>query len=246
MSETPTIALVCIAKNEDRYIEEWVDYYLKLGFDKIFIYENNWRCQVEHPQVTKIEFDSTRGDRQISAYNTFAKTYHSEYDYAAFFDVDEFLVLKKHKNIKEFLADYPTAPAIGINWAMFGDNGLTGVTDGNYSVINRFTKRAEFWAQIKCIVKLEPYTLVHPHHPLSSHWVSPDEPEVPRNGADNPNGTYNIAQLNHYWCKTWEEWKSIKQAKGRVCDGPIGDHMFQQHNKNEVEDLFALNVFQNK
>ena len=38
------IALVCIAKNEDDYIEEWVNYHLKLGFSKIFIYENNWRC----------------------------------------------------------------------------------------------------------------------------------------------------------------------------------------------------------
>lgn len=31
-------ALVCIAKNEDHYIDEWLKYYLKLGFADIFIF----------------------------------------------------------------------------------------------------------------------------------------------------------------------------------------------------------------
>lgn len=30
--------ICCIAKNEDRYIHEWIAYHLKLGFDKIYIY----------------------------------------------------------------------------------------------------------------------------------------------------------------------------------------------------------------
>lgn len=31
-------ALVCIAKNEDNYIDEWIEYHLMLGFDRIFVY----------------------------------------------------------------------------------------------------------------------------------------------------------------------------------------------------------------
>lgn len=31
-------AIVCIAKNEDHYIDEWIKYHLKLGFAKIFVY----------------------------------------------------------------------------------------------------------------------------------------------------------------------------------------------------------------
>jgi hypothetical protein len=31
-------ALVSIAKNEDNYLKEWVDYNLYLGFNDIFIY----------------------------------------------------------------------------------------------------------------------------------------------------------------------------------------------------------------
>jgi len=36
------IALVTMAKDEDFYLQEWIDYHLKLGFDDIFIYQNNW------------------------------------------------------------------------------------------------------------------------------------------------------------------------------------------------------------
>ena len=49
-------ALVCIAKNE-RYATEWVAYYRKIGFDKIFMYQNNWRYAMEWDHFEKIPFD---------------------------------------------------------------------------------------------------------------------------------------------------------------------------------------------
>ena len=48
------IALVCIAKNEDNYIHEWINYHLKLEFDSIFIYENDWESNVINDKVFKI------------------------------------------------------------------------------------------------------------------------------------------------------------------------------------------------
>ena len=32
------VALIAIAKNEDNYIEEWIQYYIKLGVDEIYVY----------------------------------------------------------------------------------------------------------------------------------------------------------------------------------------------------------------
>ena len=77
------IALTCIAKDEDFYIQEWIDYNLKLGFDQIFIYENNWTCNVNHPNVTKIPFPGP--SKQLQAYNHFLNTYGNQFDYVAFF-----------------------------------------------------------------------------------------------------------------------------------------------------------------
>jgi len=33
-------ALVCIARDEDNYIDEWINYNLKIVFDKIFVFAN--------------------------------------------------------------------------------------------------------------------------------------------------------------------------------------------------------------
>lgn len=52
-------ALVCIAKDEDDYIREWADYHLKIGFDDIYILQNNWRCKhaFESPNVHLETYD---------------------------------------------------------------------------------------------------------------------------------------------------------------------------------------------
>ena len=34
-------SIVCIAKNEESFINEWIYYHIKLGFSKIIIYDNS-------------------------------------------------------------------------------------------------------------------------------------------------------------------------------------------------------------
>ena len=36
-----TTALCAIARHEEDYLAEWIDYHLALGFDHIFIYDND-------------------------------------------------------------------------------------------------------------------------------------------------------------------------------------------------------------
>lgn len=35
------IAICTIVKNENHYIRNWVSYHLRLGFDTIYLYDNN-------------------------------------------------------------------------------------------------------------------------------------------------------------------------------------------------------------
>lgn len=236
------VALVCIAKDEDNYIQEWVEYHIKLGFDDVFVYQNNYRCNYIHPNLLKIDFDRSDSNRQVGAYNDFIQKNSGVYDYAAFFDIDEFLVLKKHNNIKDFLRDYLDYPAVGINWVLFGDNNQKTVNNGEYSCIKRFTKRQKnVNPLIKSIVKLNHGVLMSTHNPLSE-WVCPNK--VVRGGNMNLEGDDSIAQLNHYFVKTFEEFQ-IKMSKGRVCNGQLPNHFFDCHNFNEIEDLFAFNFFYN-
>ena len=42
-------ALVAVAKDEDHYIDEWVEYHQKIGFDDVYIYGDEW----ELPEPTR-------------------------------------------------------------------------------------------------------------------------------------------------------------------------------------------------
>lgn len=238
------VALTCIAKNEDNYIQEWIDYNFKLGFDDIFIYQNDWRCSVEHDRVHKINFDGH--SIQKRAYNSFIQNYYTQYDWVAFLDCDEFLVLKKHKNVKDFIQDYANFDCIGINWVLFGDNGLS--FDGNYSVLSRFTKRQSSPnPHIKSILKMNRDAVFSAHNP-------DNRPVVDTNykifyGPFNENGPIDVAQVNHYFGKTRQEW-DVKRNRGDACwvgpDHPQyyrNDSDFERHNFNEVEDTLALEFY---
>jgi hypothetical protein len=229
------IALVCVAKNEDNYIQEWLLYHKKLGFNQIFIYQNDWRTSLQFDFITKIEFDGNQ--KQLESYNHFLKNYGPNYDWAAFFDVDEFLVLKKHPNVTEFVNTYSNYNGIGINWVLFGDNNQPNPIK-EYSLINRFTKRKEQPSNhIKSIVKIKKCPKMFVHHP--------DCKIVDTNfnqfyGVFN-NPLDNVAQLNHYFCKTKIEFLE-KIKRGRADSEDIRKlNEFDVNNFNEVDDLTAYN-----
>lgn len=239
------VVLVCIAKNEDNYIKEWVDYHLKLGFHKIFIYENNWRCTIDFDSnlVVKIPFDGEK--KQLTAYQNFINHHRTFYDWAAFFDVDEFLVLKKHNSIVDIIIEFKNENCLAVNWVFFGDNNLTEVEDNNYSVLSRFTKRQiGVDKHIKSIINLKNnFTFASPHHPKDIQWTDPSGNR--NNSPMNEIGNDEVFQLNHYFTKTLNEFKQ-KSARGSADLGygkPI--EFFDHHNINEVDDFTALNFFKN-
>lgn len=238
------IVLVCIAKDEDNYIAEWLDYNFKLGFNKIFIYANDWNYKNNDSRVSVINFNGRR--KQAAAYNDFKRNRSKGYDWVAFFDVDEFLVLHKHCCIHNFLQSYNSCKAIGINWAVFGNNGHTKIIDNNYNVIDRFTKRStEDYGEnthIKSIVKL-PDVGYQGVHCLYNTWHNLKGQA--RQGHWNKPVDWSIAQLNHYYTKSEEELR-IKCDRGRADS--LRKKKFERIMKNlskmnQIEDLKAKEFY---
>ena len=267
MKNRKKIALVTMAKDEDMYLQEWIDYHLKLGFDDIFIYQNNWRFNVQVPddRVHFLEWDIDtpnalsdepwRTNRIAMCYNNFGKTYYNEFEWAAFIDVDGYLVLKQTNDVKDFIAKFDDVPQrqVVINLAQFGDNGHTEFHSDNASLLERFTKRwgkpyTHTYYQVAPICKLHKDFDRHGVHMIhGEEWI--DVNGVVGIGSSTildctRNVSYDIAQLNHYYTKTKPEW-DMKCSKSR----PEGDHYrtpigaFEIHNHSDVEDLHALNFF---
>ena len=253
------VALVCIAKNEDHYIDQWIEYHFKLGFSKVFIYQNNWRYSgkyIGNSSVELIEFDGA--NKQLDAYNNFIQNNYNNFDWAGFMDVDEFVVLKKWSNISDFLADYNDYNSVGLNWSVFSSNGLE--FNGQYSLVKRFTRcKKNLISQIKTFINLQrAKNSIHFNSPHSirefnntiavnkSHFIN-----GPLNAADQ--NDREIAYINHYIPKTKQEWNQ-KMARGWPCPVPVIANYqqlwFKKWNQpqfSQLEDLTAYKfLFEDK
>jgi hypothetical protein len=147
-------AVCCIAKNEDDYLAEWVDYNARLGFDEIHVLQHgDWRYRgPAHPALRLGEFPQDMHQRD--ALNGWLDAHRHDFDWAAFFDVDEYLVLKNGDcNVKDFLARYDRHGGVAVNWKRFGDAGLED--DGDRRIVARFTRcEAGLSHEVKTIAHL--------------------------------------------------------------------------------------------
>ena len=249
------VALICIAKKEGLYLQEWIDYHLKLGFDDIHIFQNEWRWDnyIEHEQVLLHEYDGKTyhsseplhvRNVQARCYTDFCRNYHEEYEWVAVFDVDEYLVLKQTNDVKEFIARYDAYDNVVIDWVGFGDSNIKTFDENNTSVVNRFTmRRARPENQFKSFCKLSP-NVNHEIHMKQGAWVTTEL--IDGIGPYNLRPSTSIAQLNHYFTKSYPEFLQ-KVERGNACgsgeNGKRAISDFTENNHNEVKDTLAKDFF---
>ena len=80
-------AIVLLIKNENRYLKEWLDWHLNLGFDKVYIYDNGTTESVKDvisgysedilSKIIVIDWKGTFNNVQEDAYNHFLEHYKS-------------------------------------------------------------------------------------------------------------------------------------------------------------------------
>lgn len=226
-------AVVAIARLEGRYLAEWIDHYLGLGFDKVIICDNNHDEDGEdiglmfkdNPNVIAEDYRNKVG-YQMRCYTEMYLKYGKEYDALMYVDIDEYLVLHKHKNISEFLESFPTDwQQILINWSCYNDNNL--VHYDPRPLMERFTEPIPYGKciqysnisedmHVKCIVRggLPHVTFYsNPHvatNPLLTYHASGYRcSTAPWQPID-----WDVAQINHYVCKTIEEYCTNKLRRG--------------------------------
>lgn len=226
-----SVAICCIALNEDLYIDEWLEYHFGLGFNHVYVYDNSdgGTLILKRKNVTVIHMPGPV--KQVPAYNNFMENFAEFHDWCAFIDVDEFFVLHKHSSIKEYLEELSTVEAIGVNWLMFGSGGQERYEPR--PVMERFvTPSHDHGANqhIKCIVKTRNLPIngwgvpVNPPEFQNCHFPqdTPIAVHVPggrirvvHNTPFNEKWDHSIIQLNHYFCKSREEF-ALKTQRGRA------------------------------
>ena len=248
-------ALVALAKDEDRYIDEWIQYNVKLGFDDIFIFQNDWKYSGTL-NYNNVHFIDCPGEKiQNKCYNDFLSTTGKEYDFSAFLDIDEFLVLKKHKTVNEWLETCQDCDVIYINWRLFGDNGLS-FNEKDTSVLKRFIKCGRVLSRLgKNFIRSNKIDIsfYNPHIACIKNSALKLPIYHDSNGQVLLGHPWNSdcdddqsVEIFHYRNKTYQECYERKFGKrevfwgdGQWVDINRFDTEFQNHNKNDIENTLA-------
>ncbi len=123
-----TLAICTIAKNEARYIREWIEYHLLIGVEKIYVYDNGSEDDLAgacapYPEVTLIDWP-TREDQQQRAYRDYLERFSGDVDWTAFIDADEFICHRSSESLTGFLAAHkPDHAGFELPWVIFDCNG---------------------------------------------------------------------------------------------------------------------------
>jgi hypothetical protein len=222
------ICICTIAKNEEEYLDEWIQHHLKIGFDKIHFYDNNDPKNNKQYNVLKkyidegiVIYNDVRGKikYQVPAYNDFYSKFGNKIYYAAMIDIDEFIVFNPNQPIQDIKTFFRKTNKnyYHLSWKMYGDNNL--VYKDSRPVMERFTNplpdniciQYNFPENrhVKSIIKggLNNITFTHCH--LVTCKEKCYRPDLHRVNGDNPfmDPDHSICYIKHFYTKTAEEWK---------------------------------------
>ncbi len=246
---TRRAAIVGTMRNDGIYLLEWLAHYRVLGFEHFFIYTNDncdgsdalLACLADHQVLTVFEnVIDARVPPEVKAFGHALSLLPAlrDYEWAAFVDSDEFLVLAPdhHHQIGQFIAAlearYPNKSAGGVlfDWLWYVSDSVFERQPG--LLCERFQHARPHWLA-KCLVRVrDVLSMRRQHYPeLLPGRLTLDSGLNPVDLAridDRRVAEYAGGTLNHYWPKSFQEF-AIKKARGAslgakqaVYDRPYG------------------------
>ncbi len=175
-------SLIACARWEVEHIEEWIKYHLFIGFDHIYLYCNDddptqlyekvaVYCKSTNPQVTFLHYPFQ--GQQWKMYYHYLDNHKGESQYISFLDIDEFITLKQHKNIQEFIHQFDKSEwdSIIFNSLLYGNNFYETRPAGN--VLENYTRRSktlEAFHLTKALIKTKSINNAFIRHNRMPFW----------------------------------------------------------------------------
>jgi hypothetical protein len=233
------ITLGLVAKNESKYLKEWVLYHRLIGVDNFSIYlHNNTDNSSSILEDLGVNFKNVSSE--FLGFEVKNKLYaelieQANTEFVCCLDIDEFIVIPEHDDIKDFLSSslFDGFGGIVLHQNIFGSNDHQDSPNG--LVIDNYTKRhpdkfdfpknypnfqqpCDLFKIIKTIVRRKSLKKV-----LDSHEYLTHTPIVDENGQLYRKYTCNRPlskiRLNHYFTKSLEDW-TFKTNRPRFSNSP--------------------------
>jgi len=228
------VCLCALGKEENKYIIEYIEYYLKLGVDKIFIYDNNDIngekfdfILLNYIKKKYVEIINFRGKTapQVKMLNDCYKNNYKIYDWFILYDLDEFLHLKDFNNIKLFLSQriFNKCDYIYFNRVFQTDGDK--IRYENKSLSERFTTSVYTIYTYKPILKGNISNLeIYDVHVINSKLKSCNS--FGNLKSKSPDFKYNF--IKHYYFKSTEEF---------ITKINRGDGVYNNTNKIKLDKI---------
>ena len=244
------VALCVIVRNEAPSIAEHLTYHHLVGFHTAILLDH---CSTDGSAAiaAALPFDVRvhpwRGSSQLAAYQAVCDLYAHEFDWIAFVDADEFLVLDG-AGLHAWLQRFVNAEAIAVPWLMYGSNGHDRAPAG--LTVEAFTRRApdEHVSNRHCKALVRPGCVrewPNPHMALvRGRTVLPDGAPPAWDFAPGVlarNVPPGCVRMHHYYVRSREHW-ARRIARGQFDAPPKTWAQFDQMDRNDVEDRTAARI----
>lgn len=250
-------------------IEEWIDYHINLGFDHIFLMDNNDEkdaLDIKFEYLTIIPYYGQRNDGtdwiwQREAYSEgieFIKQF--DYDWISIIDIDEFITLYKQSHINNFIYEECINKGfdnIELIWQLYNDdNKIYHKDEYNGNILNTYNfffkpdlnfvntpnKFKSMRGFTKFIGKIKPelYYKESAHYPAKELYDN----NTYKWNVCNP----NIAVIRHYKYKSLEDFISLKCKQRNYITSVHGSawkyaRTYFEDNYRTIDKIFHFIMF---
>jgi FkbM family methyltransferase len=253
-------AVVLLVKDEAHDIAAWLAWYQVLGFHACIVYDDDstdgtWEILQKAAAVQDIRLaralgsrDAPHQSRQDESYRDALGRYGDEFSWMAFFDADEYLSLLQDADIAAFLARFPDADQLCINWCNYGSSGhylkpaplpVEAYTwhGGPQERVNRHVKSivrpkrvGPRWVCVHCFDIPDDKTRLANGQPVS--WSA-------TRGIIDTDPDWSAAKLMHYQCRSMEHFieRLKKQPQFQNHRG-----LWEAYDVNHLEDIRPLRL----
>ena len=257
------ICICTYVKNQNVYITEFIEFYQKIGVNKIFLYDNDdengekfndlVKEYIDNNTVEIIDWRGKNNENEIMMNDCYKNNYN-KYDWLIFYSIDEYIHIKDNNDIKSFLSEqkFDNCECIYLNWLFHTDNNILNYD--NNTLQSRFplseTQSLNNGSHIKHFVK----PIIKGHGMLfditnlyklsdSLKGCDGNGKKVIFNGNEIKGNDLENNYIDYYWCKSTEEF--IKQLNDIKNEQLKNESIYQYFSLNEINEE-KINYIENQ
>lgn len=253
------LVICAIFQNESFFLKEWLEYHRLLGVEHFYLYNNLSDDQylnilqpyIEDGVVDLFDWPVETFSQtdylellQLPAYNQALELAKESAEWAAFIDLDEFIVPVRHDSLFDMLKEYDSCVGLAINWQVFGTSNLEHLPEGSLIIENlvwkapadhglnsivKFIVRPNY---VKNIPNPHAFEFIEGYHAINSLGVPLKAQQMGQTVI------HETVCINHYWFGTEELFFKHKVPRREKWGLKVSEEHLEEiiAMHNQVED----------